>query len=147
MTIHQTSFRPVIVGHGPKAVIRLHERIEELEEENRQLRDRMAQLTGQNDLASARSVFDFTESEGRIFVMLLHCGKAEYGALQDVVYSEAQLLEADMPREAIRTHIKRMRRKMRRYALDFKTIYSLGYEMSEDMRHRARALIKQAVTA
>lgn len=139
MNIHQASC--------PKAVIRLHERIEELEEETRQLRAVIASLTGQDEAADARSVFGFTAAEASIFMMLTHCGRASYRQLEDAVYSNCRLEHILDPEWAIRSHVKRMRRKIRAFGVEVGTVYQFGYSMSEEMRHRARALIKQAVAA
>ena len=60
------------------------ERIEMLEEENRQLKAEVAKLNGRNEIEIARRVFNLTNAEAIIFTKLLRCGMAEHGALQAV---------------------------------------------------------------
>lgn len=143
MSLQAAISRPVhsIVGSGPKTAELLRERCELLEEENRQLRSIIADLTGQNEAADARSVFGFTRAEASVFMVLARCGRASYRQLEDAVYSDRKLTEILGSEEAIRTHVKRMRRKIRPFGVEVRTVYQFGYSMDDDMRTRARALL------
>lgn len=116
------------------------DRIEYLEEENRQLRDKIAELTGRDIAREARCKLGLTPSESAIFALLLRCGMATHDQLQALVYEEADV-DLARPYEAVRSHMKRMRRRIRPLGIDFKTVYSMGYEMTEDNRVRARKLV------
>ncbi|TJV51129.1 MAG: hypothetical protein E5Y01_16200 [Mesorhizobium sp.] len=128
----------------PRRPITARERIEMLEEENRQLKDKIAKLTGRNDANVARKVFGLTEAEAAIVMMLVTCGEAEYGQLQASIYTDRDLVELLDPDWAIRSHMKRIRRKTRLHGIDFETVYGMGYRMSEACRAKARATIAAA---
>lgn len=119
----------------------LRNKCEILEEENRLLRDRIAHLTGQDRAKAARKVFGFTECEAAIFMTLLSRGAAEQGHLQDAIYSDGNLEEPGDPLLAMRSHIKRLRKKAKRLGVEFSTIYGFGYEIEADARALARRLI------
>lgn len=116
---------------------RLRIRVEELEEENRQLRERLARATGRPMADRAREVFGLTLSEAVILVFLTRCGRASYTQLEDAIYAETQIEAMDNTRGALRSHAKRLRRKIRPY-VDFTTVYSFGFEMSEEARVACR---------
>ncbi|TPL40666.1 helix-turn-helix domain-containing protein [Mesorhizobium sp. B2-4-6] len=120
------------------------DRIETLQEENRQLKATIARLTGRNDAKMARKVFGLTEAEASIVMMLVSCGEAEYGQLQASIYTDRDLVELLDPDWAIRSHMKRIRRKTRPHGIDFQTVYGMGYRMSEACRAKARAAIARA---
>ncbi|TGP28230.1 helix-turn-helix domain-containing protein [Mesorhizobium sp. M2D.F.Ca.ET.232.01.1.1] len=121
--------------------ITARERIEMLEEENRQLKDRIAELTGRHDAKAARKAFGLTEAEASIVMMLVTRGEAEYGQLQASIYTDRHLVELLDPDWAIRSHMKRIRRKMRPHGIDFETVYSMGYRMSDACRAAVRTII------
>lgn len=116
-------------------------RIETLEEENRQLKATIAGLTGRNEARKARKAFGLTEAEASIVMMLVTCGEAEYGQLQSSIYTDRHLVEILDPDWAIRSHMKRIRRKTRPYGVDFETVYGMGYRMTEASRAQARRAI------
>lgn len=120
----------------------LHDRIEILEEENRQLKERIAELTGRNYLAEARDLFGFTDAEGKIFMLLLRAGRATYWHLLEHAYPDDDLNSLSDPENAIRAHVKRMRRKIRPHKIDFKTIYGFGYQMEPPARSLAKRLLE-----
>jgi DNA-binding response OmpR family regulator len=116
-------------------------KIDTLEEEVRQLREQIARMTGRNEVASARLAFGLTEAESHIFLKLLHCGLCEYDQLYDAIYADGRLFQLERPDEAMRSHMKRIRRKTRPHGVDFRTIYSLGFEMGEEARIAARKIM------
>lgn len=119
-------------------------RIETLEEENRQLRAQIAALQGRDMLGKVRRAFGFTEAEGIIVCVLMRNRFATYETLQDAVYSDGRLCEMDDPSAALRAHMKRIRRKTRPHGVDFKTVYSMGFEMSEASFASARETVRFA---
>lgn len=128
--------------HDP--IRELRTKYEMLEEENRQLRDRIAKLTGQDQRAAVRHVFGFTETEAGIFVTLLTCGVCEYDTLKSAAYSDHALMTMENPEWALRAHMKRIRRQTRPFGIDFITLYGRGFEMSDGARERARSLLKRS---
>lgn len=130
--------------HDP--IRELRNKYEILEEENRQLRDRIAVLTGQDLRGAARVVFGMTEAEATIFLTIVHLGRVDYGQLRDAVYSSGRLIELDEPHGALRTHVKRLRKKAAKRGIEFTSIYSYGYEMPEEMRQRARAVLRKGAS-
>ncbi|ESY89044.1 hypothetical protein X739_00685 [Mesorhizobium sp. LNHC220B00] len=123
---------------------RARDRIEILEEENRQLKATIAKLTGRDDARLARKAFDLTEAEACIFMMLVTCGEAQYGQLQASIYTDRHLVALLDPDWAIRSHMKRIRRKTRPHGIDFGTVYGFGYAMSETCRTKARGILARA---
>jgi len=117
------------------------DRMDVLEEENRQLKAMVAKLTGVDIASAARLSFDLTEAEALIFGLLVHCGVATYGQIQSAIYDIDKLDTINDVGEAIRSHIKRIRKKLRPLGLTFSTIYSFGFEMSDATRSRARAML------
>jgi hypothetical protein len=118
--------------------------IEMLREENRQLREHIARLTGRDHKQAARRLFNLTDAEACIVMMLVTCGQAEYGALQDSIYSDRVLERIMDPDWAIRSHMKRIRKKTQPHGVYFETVYSYGYRMTEENRARARKLLEAA---
>ncbi|WP_189375079.1 helix-turn-helix domain-containing protein [Mesorhizobium sp. M4A.F.Ca.ET.020.02.1.1] len=120
------------------------DRIEILEEENRQLRATIAKLVGGDDTETARLTLSLTEAEATIFTLLVRCGVATYGQIQSAIYDVDRLDMINDVGEAIRSHVKRIRKKLRPLGIDFTTIYSLGFEMDEACRARARLMLARA---
>ncbi len=119
----------------------LRDRIEILEEENRQLKATIAKLSGLDIAQTARLAFDLTEAESLIFALLVHCGVGTYGQIQAAIYTFDQLDTISDIGESIRSHIKRIRKKLRPHGLNFTTVYAFGFEMDEACRAKARALL------
>lgn len=122
---------------------RLRTRIDFLEEENRQLRERLAALTGSDCSASARVAFGFTESEALIFQMLMRCGVAPYTQLIDTVYLDRYGAPRD-PEWALRAHVKRMRRRLNPHNVKVGTIYGVGFYMDDKTRAKCKSIIDTA---
>jgi DNA-binding response OmpR family regulator len=122
----------------------LRDRIEILEEENRQLKATIAKLTGVDIAQVARLAFDLTEAESLIFALLVHCGIATYSQIQSAIYNIDKLDTINDVGESIRSHIKRIRKKLRPVGLNFSTIYSFGFEMDDVCRAKARGILERA---
>lgn len=120
------------------------EQLEILREENRQLRATIARLTGKDHKQAARRLFHLTDAEACIVMMLISCGQAEYSALQDSIYTDRALERIMDPDWAIRSHMKRIRKKTEPHGVYFESVYSYGYRMTEENRARARKLLEAA---
>jgi hypothetical protein len=122
----------------------LRARIEALEDENAHLRSRIAFLTGARDIRNAVRVFGFTPAEAAFFVFLVRWGEASHGALQDAIYSRDTLSMLHDTGVCLRSYAKRVRAKIRPHGLDFRTVYGLGWSMSDACRSCARSLMSAA---
>lgn len=121
----------------------LRDRIEYLEEENRQLRERLASKDGDDFCTRAHRAFGLTKAEGRILAVLVRCGLAETSALYDALYGFNELDEPEKPNEAVRSHMKRMRRKLRPAGVEIETHYGFGFALGDE----GRAAVRRAVEA
>ncbi|MER9665521.1 helix-turn-helix domain-containing protein [Mesorhizobium sp. M0203] len=122
-------------------------RRERLEDEVHELRERLAAIAGgEFEIQNARRQLGLTKAEAEIFLMLVNRGVATYPQIQATIYSFDTLDMINDVGEAIRSHVKRIRKKVRRHGVDFATSYGFGFEMDERMRKAARALL-QAVPA
>jgi DNA-binding response OmpR family regulator len=119
----------------------LRTKCEMLEEENRQLQAHIARLTGQHDARRVRKAFNFTETEAKMVAALIHRGACDYDTLKFLAYSDSELLTISDPDWALRSHMKRIRKKTRPHGIDFLTVYGFGFEMSDEARRLARALL------
>lgn len=114
-----------------------------VEDEVHELRERLAAFSGGDDLVTARRRFGLNRAEATIFMMLVRCGLATYDHIQSAVYSFDALDVIEDIGEAMRSHVKRLRRKLRGHGLEITTTYGFGFEMAEAMRGRAKALLAQ----
>ncbi len=121
----------------------LYAEIDMLREENRQLKDRIAEISGLSDVLLARQKYGLTDTEARIFLILVRRGSAEYDVIERAIYDDRDVEVPDGVNMAIRSHIKRMRRKLQKHGIDFETVYSLGFRMAD----KARSKAKQAIAA
>lgn len=135
-----------ILGTGPKTLDRLRERIECLEEENRQLRDRIGHLTGQYEKhrEAAIAKFRLSPAEAVFFLMLVHRGAATHEQLRASLFSDEQYERISRIDEAVRSHAKRLRRKIRPQGLDFTTVYGFGFQFDEETRRLAKHRLEAA---
>ena len=111
-----------------------------IEEENYQLRARIAELTGQEakDRDACIKIFRLTPTETTLFLTLVHRGAAPHELLGNTLFNEDQLQKMEDVGESIRSHAKRLRRKIQPHGIDFSTVYGYGFEMDEAMRRRAK---------
>lgn len=117
------------------------ERIEILEEENRQLKERIAKLSGHDDAEALQFLFGLTPTESQILALLVHRGSADYDQLELVSLPDDRGDRVEDINGAIRSHIKRIRRKVRPHGIDLTTVYEFGYTMSDEMRRATREMI------
>jgi DNA-binding response OmpR family regulator len=114
--------------------------LDEIEEENHQLRSRIAELTGQHekDRSACVRVFRLTPAETTLFLMLVHRGTATHDHLKSSLFEGDKLGQLNDADEAVRSHAKRLRRKIRPHGLEFSTVYGFGFEMDDATRKRAK---------
>lgn len=114
---------------------------DELIERNLQLQKRIDEISGYDDVLVARHAFGLSLQQARAFLLIVQRGVADYEMLQAAIIPEEELLEINRPDEAVRSCIKRMRKKIRPLNIDVSVIYGFGYEMVQDARDRARSLL------
>jgi hypothetical protein len=118
-----------------------------VDDEVDELRDRLAAFSGGDAQLVARRTFGLNRAEATIFMLLVRLGVATYGQIQSAIYSFDALEAIEDVGEAIRSHVKRLRRKLRAHELALATIYGLGFEMAEPVRNKAKAMLAGAVPA
>lgn len=116
------------------------ERLEEVEEENRQLREQRDRLMGFADAEAVQFAFKLTPVEAKVLALLLHRGVADYEQLIAITCVDGAI-ELESPEGAVRSHIKRMRKKLRTHGIDFETVYGFGFELDEASRNKARRMV------
>jgi hypothetical protein len=120
--------------------------LDELREENRQLRTRVARLTGYSDVALLRRTFRFTQKQAAIVCLLLNRGIAERSELLDVVYAPEELVMLDNTDFALGSLVKHIRRTLRAHGIDIDTYYALGFGMSDENRAKLRSMLPSPET-
>jgi hypothetical protein len=96
--------------------------------------DAMQQLKSDYTLSIVRRMFRLTHSEAVLLLTLLRA-------------TELSKHHNAMSAEAIDVHVCRLRRRLRLYDVEIKTIWGYGYEMPASSRHKALQLITDAVAA
>ncbi|WP_136617034.1 MULTISPECIES: helix-turn-helix domain-containing protein [Mesorhizobium] len=119
-------------------------RQDRLDDEVHELRERLAAFSGGDDLQTARRRFGLNKAEATIFMMLVQRGVASYDHLASALYSFDALERIDDLGEAIRSHVKRLRRKLKPHGPTFTTSYGFGFEMSEPQRSAAKVALADA---
>jgi DNA-binding response OmpR family regulator len=119
----------------------LRRAVDRLEEENRELRARLETFLPSDDLLTLRRRYSMTPAEAAIFLILVRRGVATYAQIESTIYNADRVAMIDQLPEAIRSHIKRLRKKAKAMGIDFGTLYSIGFDMSEAMRSRAKAML------
>ena len=122
----------------------IHDQLDMLREENRQLREQLAVARGQDELCRVTRIFSLTALQAKIFCLLLSTGEAGKYELIDGCYDihmQAMMGDTEL---ALRCAVKHMRRHIRPHGLDVETIYAVGYRMTEENRRRARELMGAA---
>lgn len=116
------------------------ELIDMLQEENRQLRERIAKLEGGDDAARAIRVFRMSKRQATAFSMLLNRDADRWDLLSATHDDDRQMRLAN-PEWAINTLIKHMRKRLRAHGIDVESVYGFGYRMTEENRLRARQIM------
>lgn len=119
------------------------EQIEMLQEENRQLRERIAKLEGGDDADKAIRIFRMSRRMSIAFSMLLNRDVSRWDIL-NATHDDDRQMRLENPDWAINTLIKYMRQKIRPFGIDIESVYGFGYRMTEENRSRARKLLEAA---
>lgn len=130
-----------VVVQPPKAVT--DSRLETLEEENRQLKDRISKLSGYEDAEALQYAFVLTPTESHVLALLVHRGSADYSQLEFAAFPDGRGDDMEDVVGAVRSHIKRLRRKIRPHGIDVNTVYEFGYTMTDDARSAAKRMIAE----
>lgn len=119
------------------------ELIDMLREENRQLRDQIAKITGGDELVAISRAFCCSTLQARVIAYFVHRGEARRETLIDHCYPIERQIEYENPRLAIACLIKHVRKRLRKHGLELTTHYSLGWSMSEAHRSLARRIMAE----
>jgi hypothetical protein len=114
------------------------DRIEMLEEENRQLRDQLARLAGFDLRESIRIAFGMTELQAGFVAILLTRGHATREQIIEALYGFRDLQGTYQSAGALAKHV---RVHLRKHEIELGTIYNYGWEFSDAMRAKARTLL------
>jgi hypothetical protein len=114
------------------------DRIELLEEENRQLKEQIARLAGFDLRESVRNTFGMTELQAGFVAILLARGQASRGQIIEMLYGFRELEGTYQSAGALAKHVRRW---LRRKGVEVGTIYGYGWCMSDEMRSRAKAML------
>lgn len=125
-------------------MLAINSRIEQLEEENRQLRAKIADLSGLGLYERAREVFDITHRQATFLVLLLNRRTVSHSQATEAVYDDDKLDDLDDPYSAIRTIVKHLRRAIAPHGVRFRTVYGHGWEIDDWARQRALDTMRAA---
>lgn len=121
------------------------DRIEILEEEVRQLKARIALLAGMGMEERIRKAFGMTTLQAACLALLISRHQISRKQLLEELYdSRASLFsrrDGEGTYQSAGALFKHVRFRLRRHGIAISTIYGYGWEMSEDMRARAKALL------
>lgn len=95
-----------------------------------------------DDVTAAMGAYKLTPAEASVFVVLVNRGLAEHSVLEDAAFSDDAFEEIENPILAIRTYVKRMRKKIRPHGIEIETLYGVGYGMAEECRQKAKRGLK-----
>jgi DNA-binding winged helix-turn-helix (wHTH) protein len=120
-----------------------YERLEELEEENRQLRERIARLEGRSKLERARQAFGLTKKQAGLLVLLINRGIADHGQCLEAVYDDReQEAMSDGGYFALNSLMRHLRAGLKPHGISIRTLYGHGWDMSQDNRAKVRRLLE-----
>lgn len=120
----------------------LHDRIADLEEENRQLLARIAGLEGRDIYESIRDRLDLTNRQAQLLALLVARGIATRDQCLDATHQGPERLHIDDEYGAIGTLIKHLRRALDPHGISIRTLYAHGWRMEDVDRAKVRALIE-----
>lgn len=111
------------------------------DDEVNRLRDTLAQITGCADVERAMRAFGVSLPKAQILLLLVNRGLASHETIIDAIYDDDARVSIENPEGAVRDHVKRLRPALKRHGITFETSYGYGFEMSEAMRSRAKAML------
>ena len=123
----------------PKTIQQLQDRIAELEEEVRQLREDM--------VATDATFLHFLSKNQMKLLMGIYSRKiADYAYLDRITeQSDRYNRYTDINHEALRNRVSiwKLRQKMREYGIEIKTWRSIGYYLDEENKAKLKALMEK----
>lgn len=114
------------------------DRIEMLEEENRQLKEQIARLAGFDLRESIRNTFGMTELQAGFVAILLARGQASREQIIEMLYGFRDMDGTYQSAGALAKHV---RLHLRQHGIVLGTVYGYGWEFSEKMRAKAKAML------
>lgn len=123
-------------------MLALPARVAELEEENRQLRKRIADLEGKPLLAAARRVFGASTKQAGLIVLLARRGEVSRAMCLDALYNDRQYAALEDPHKAISCVMKYVRRRLDTVAIKVSTVYGEGWSLTEEAQLKLRKLLE-----
>jgi DNA-binding response OmpR family regulator len=117
----------------------------QLEAENESLRDRISALEQEIGIADADHCavrFELTRSEAVCFGVLLKNRMASDSLLMTALYSHRP--DGSAFPEILKIFVHKIRKKLRPYGIETRTVWGFGYEMPEASKARARELMRAA---
>lgn len=118
-----------------------YERIEELEEEVRQLKERLAEMEGQQWHPAARRLFGATNKQAAFICLLAKRGDVTRSVCIDTVYAMSNYAGIDDGYQAISALTKQCRKHLRRFGMEVQTVYGRGWRISQETQAQLRQLI------
>lgn len=123
---------------------RLKARLEILEEENRQLKDRIAQLVGQSSYELARVIFGLTPKQAMLFNLLVARGQASRDQILETAYDTDSALSLEDSYQAVGTLVKNTRRAVAPFGVKIATCYGMGWRMDDASRSLAQSILRRS---
>jgi len=117
------------------------ELIDMLREENRQLRDQIAKITGGDELLAVKRAFRCSFLQAKVIAYFIHRGEARRDILLDHCYPRDAQLHYDGIELALACLIKHVRKRLKKHGLELTTHYSLGWSMSDEHRRQAKQVV------
>lgn len=108
------------------------------------LRDQIAQLTGSADIERVMRRFGLSIRKAQILLLLINRGSASHETIVSTIYDDDKRVAIESLDGAVRDYVRRLRPALKKWGISFDTAYGYGFEMSEAMRSRARALLVPA---
>ena len=122
-------------------------RLEVVERENDELRERIAQLEGLLGFRTTTPIeFGLTGCEARVFGALLAREIATKSAIFAAVYANRSECDQAEPK-IVDVFVCKMRRKLKPFGVDIKTAWGTGYYLDNETKKRVRAMMPAAAAA
>lgn len=124
-------------------MLAVHNRIGELEEQVRQLKEQVAELSGRSLYELVKKRLGIPHGQALAFCLLVQRGIASRQQLIDAVYvDDGYLDKLSDPYWSIGSVMKHLRRHVEPLGIEIRTNYGHGWELEEPMRMRAKALLE-----
>jgi DNA-binding response OmpR family regulator len=136
--MHQVRAEPTHPSLAPE-ILRLRNKIEILEETNRQLLESMSGRDDENLLVRYKEKLGLSTSPARLLIALVHGSARSRAALTHVV-SASPTNTPDA--RIVNVYVARIRKSLKPYGLSITTDWGIGFHIDEPNRAGIRALIE-----